>query len=202
MIGTNPFCIAVPAGKKQPLVLDVSSSIVARGRITLSEIENKPIPEGWAIDSKGRPTINPTEALKGAVLPFGGYKGSGIAIVVDILCGILSGANFGSHIGVLYDNSKTVQNLGYYFSAIKISSFIEPEIFKQRMDQMVEEIKNSEKAEGMEEIFIPGEIEFRNEEHNRKTGIEIGTGVLKDLKTLREKFKVDENPEDFLTIIN
>ncbi len=196
--GTNPFCFAIPAEKRRPIVLDCATSVVARGKIILAGIENKSIPEGWAIDKSGRPTTNTSDALKGSVLPFGGYKGSGIAMVIDILCAMLSGATFGTHVGDFYNNSQKMQNLGFYFSAISIKSFLSPADFKAGIDQMIDEIKGSEKAYGVEEIFVPGEIEFNNEAVNRKRGIEIGPGVLKDLNTLRQRYGININPEDYV----
>lgn len=198
LLGTNPFCFAIPANKHRPLVLDCATSVVARGKINLAEIENKSIPEGWAMDRAGRPTTNATEGLKGSVLPFGTYKGSGISMVIDILCALLSGAQYGSHMGNLYNNSETHQELGFFFSIIDIKSFSDPDTFKSRVDEMIDEIKSSEKAYGVEEIFVPGEIEFNNEKANLTKGIEIGKGVLRDLNILRERYSVDINPSDYI----
>lgn len=198
LLGTNPFCYAIPAGRYRPIVLDSATSVVARGKISLAEIENRPIPESWAMDDQGRPTTNATEALKGTVLPFGSYKGSGISMMIDIFCALLGGAQFGGHIGNLYNNSETHQELGFFFSVIDIKSFSDPGIFKARIDQMIDEIKNSEKAYGVDEIFVPGEIEFNNEAENLIKGIEIGPGVLKDLNTLRIRYGIDVNPSDYI----
>jgi LDH2 family malate/lactate/ureidoglycolate dehydrogenase len=196
MIGTNPFSIAVPAGAHEPIVLDCSCSKVARGKINVAEIEGRPIPEGWAIDSKGRPTTDATEALEGSVLPFGEYKGYGIAMIIDVLCGILSGSAYGTHVGALWNNPKTTQNLGLTFAAIDVSSFMDPSEFKTQTDRMIEELKAGKRAEGVDEILVPGEIEFRATERNEKTGISIGQGVLNDLKELKEVFAVDYDIED------
>ena len=178
MLGTNPFSMSVPAGKHPPIVFDSSSSIVARGKINLAEIEGRPIPIGWAMDDQGHPTTNATEALKGSVLPFGEHKGYGIALMIDILSGILSGAGYGSHLGALWNNAETHQNLGFFLLAINIASFRNVKEFKGQIDQMIDEIKASEKAPNTDEILTPGEIEFRNERYNRKHGIIVGSGVL------------------------
>ena len=193
MMGTNPFSIAVPAGNHRPLVLDSSSSIVARGKINLAEIENRPIPLGWAIDKEGYPTTDATTALKGSVLPFGEHKGYGIALMIDVLAGVLSGADYGTHIGPLWDNSETHQNLGFFLLAINIASFRKVEEFKGKIDQMIDEIKASQSAPQVDEILVTGEIEFRNEEYNRKHGIVVGPGVLRDLEALRRVFELDIN---------
>ena len=191
MLGTNPFSMSVPAGRHHPIVLDSASSIVARGKINLAEIENRSIPLGWAIDSKGHPTTNATEALKGSVLPFGEHKGYGIALMIDILCGILSGASYGRHLGPLWNNSETHQNLGFFLFAINIAMFCDVSIFKRRIDQMIDEIKASAPAPHSDEILVPGEIELRNEQYNRKYGIIVGPGVLRDLDDLQLRFDLD-----------
>jgi len=191
MLGTNPFSMSVPAGKHCPLVFDSASSIVARGKINLAEIEDRPIPLGWAIDQLGHPTTDATEALKGSVLPFGEHKGYGIALMIDILSGILSGAGYGSHLGPLWNNAESYQNLGFFLLAIDIASFRAIEEFKSQIDQMIDEIKASKPAPQVDEILVPGEIEFRNEEYNRKHGIAVGSGVLHDLESLRREFDLD-----------
>ena len=196
--GTNPICVTAPALTKHPFVYDVSTSVVARGKILLADIEGKDIPEGWALDPDGNPTTKTKPALKGTVLPFGGYKGSGIAMMVDIFCALLSGAAFGPHIGNIYNNPTGKQNLGLFFCAFDIGSFTDVTVFKTRMDQMIEEIKSVEKVSGFDEIFYPGEIEFRSEEYNRKHGIEIGPGVMNDLAALCERYGLALDLNDFL----
>ena len=191
MLGTNPFSMAVPAERHYPIVLDSSSSIVARGKINLAEIEERPIPLGWAIDKAGRPTTDAKEALGGSVLPFGEHKGYGIALMIDILSGLLSGAGYGPRIGPLWDNADSQQNLGYFLLAIDIATFCDLRDFKRRIDQMIDEIKASAKAPGSDEILVPGEIEFRNEQHNREHGIIAGRGVLRDLDDLLRRYDID-----------
>lgn len=193
MLGTNPFSMSVPAGKHRPIVFDSSSSVVARGKINLAEIEDRPIPLGWAIDKEGHATTEATEALKGSVLPFGEHKGYGIALLIDILSGVLSGAGYGRHLGQLWNNSETHQNLGFFLLAINIASFQNLEEFKGKIDQMIAEIKASERGPNRDEILVPGEIEFRNEAYNRKHGIIVGPGVLRDLEELRRELELDIN---------
>ena len=195
-LGTNPICYAVPANKHRPIVFDAATSIVARGKIILADIEGQPIPEGWALDKQGNPTVDTKEALSGTVLPMGTYKGYGLAIFVDILCAILSGAEFGKHIGELYANSKTKQNVGHFFIAFDIAKFIDVSVFKGRVDQLIDEIKANQKAPGVDEIYLPGEIEFNNEDINSKLGIEVGPGVMSDLASLCDRYSLGINPAD------
>lgn len=193
MLGTNPFSMSIPAARHRPIVFDSASSIVARGKINLAEIEDRPIPLGWAIDQKGRPTTDASEALKGSVLPFGEHKGYCIALMIDILSGILSGASYGPHLGPLWNNAETYQNLGFFLMAIDIASFRDIDDFKGQIDQMIDDIKASENAPDTDEILVPGEIEFRNEQYNHKHGILVGAGVLNDLEELRREFALEMN---------
>lgn len=180
--GTNPFSIAVPAGKELPVVADMATSLVARGKIILAAKNNKEIPLGWAINKDGEETTNAKEALEGTVLPFGGPKGSAIALLIDVFCGILAGASFGPHIKDMYANFTEPTNTGHIFGAFDISKFIDKDIFKQNMDQMIREIKRSTPAKGVQEIFLPGEIELRKKQQRLKEGIPLSPAVIQELK--------------------
>ncbi|WP_198470278.1 Ldh family oxidoreductase [Acetomicrobium sp. S15 = DSM 107314] len=189
-MGTNPLSVAVPADKRLPIVLDMATSVVARGKIILAAQKGEKIPEGWAIDKEGRVTTDPKAALEGAVLPFGGAKGSAIAILIDVLSGILTGASFGPHLGDLYRNFQDKQDIGHAFYAIDPASFGDAEVFKARIDQMIDEIKALPPAHGFDEVFIPGEIEFRNEEKRRAEGIPLAEETEKDLIDLARELGV------------
>lgn len=189
-LGTNPIAFGVPTREFPPILLDMATSIVARGKIILAAKEGKSIPEGWAVDPEGEFTTNPELALKGAVLPFGGPKGSGIALMIDILSGILSGAEFGPHIGSLYDDLTKPQNVGNFIIVFNISNFCSLEEFKERIERMRQEIKSLPKAKGVEEILLPGEIEFRNYTENRKSGISLSPEVIRELIEVGESVSV------------
>ena len=196
--GTNPICVTIPALTKRPIVFDAATSIVARGKINLAEIENQPIPEGWAIDKLGNPTTDATTALEGSVLPFGLYKGYGIGMIIEILCAFLSGAACGPEVGALYANAKTPQDLGFFFCAMNINSFIDSQIFKGRVDKIIDDLKASQKAPGVDEIFVPGEIEFNNHDYNLVHGIEVGEGVTADLNELCARYGITANLQDYI----
>ncbi|MFB5663648.1 Ldh family oxidoreductase [Alteribacillus sp. HJP-4] len=180
--GTNPYAYGIPAEKNSPIIFDMATSVVARGKIISAEQRGEDIPEGWAIDKEGRPTTNSGEALAGTVLPFGGPKGYAMAAMIDIMSGVLTGAGFGPHINNIYGDYDKPQNVGHFFQIIDIRSFMERDQFKQRVDQMINEIKNSAKAQDVEEIFLPGEIEFQNEKERTENGIELGSEVYESLK--------------------
>jgi LDH2 family malate/lactate/ureidoglycolate dehydrogenase len=185
MLGTNPFAIAIPAGQEQPMVLDLATTVVARGRILLYAKQNKPLEPGWAFDAQGRPTTDAQAALKGLLAPIGGYKGYGIALAIDMLCGVLTGSSYGTHFpGFLADNLKDPTDVGSVFAAVNVESFMDLPDFTAGMDKAIREIKNSEKAEGVTRIYIPGEIELETKADRLKNGIPIPDAVVKDFVAL------------------
>jgi LDH2 family malate/lactate/ureidoglycolate dehydrogenase len=190
-VGTNPYAYGVPAGEHQPIILDMATSIVARGKIILAAERGEPIPEGWAVDKQGNPTTDAREALEGSVLPFGGPKGYAISLMIDILAGALTGAGFGPRVNSLYDNFDEPQNVGAFFQLIDISHFADPATFKARVDRMIEEIKSSRKAAGTHEIFFPGEIEYRKEQQRRASGILVGAETVAELREVGRSCGVD-----------
>ena len=190
LLGTNPIAIAVPAGKRYPLVFDAATSVVASGRLIVADIEGKSIPEGWALDAAGKPTTNPKEGLLGAVLPFGGYKGSGLAIMVEVFSAVLSGAMTSPHVTELRGTTDKCQELGFFVGAIDVSSFEDVDVFKAGIDQLIAELKASRKMEGVEEIFMPGEIEYKKKEQFSKNGFKIGAGVHNDLMNLKQQYNL------------
>lgn len=171
--GTNPLAIGLPCGQEQPVILDMSTSVVARGKIVIAAQMGQSIPEGWAIDKEGNPTQDAKTALAGAVLPMGGYKGSGLALIIDALCGVLSGAAFGPHIVNLYDEGDQVQNLGHFFLAMDVDAFMPVDRFKVRMDQFLREIRSQPRMPGVERIYTPGEIEFEEAQKSAALGVAL-----------------------------
>jgi LDH2 family malate/lactate/ureidoglycolate dehydrogenase len=191
MLGTNPFAIAIPAGQEQPMVLDLATTVVARGRILLYAKQNKPLEPGWAFDAQGRPTTDAQAALKGLLAPIGGYKGYGIALAIDMLCGVLTGSSYGTHFpGFLADNLKDPTDVGSVFAAVNVESFMDLPDFTAGMDKAIREIKTSEKAEGVTRIYIPGEIELETKADRLKNGIPIPDAVVKDFAALGAELAV------------
>ncbi len=187
MLGTNPIAVAVPAASQKPFVLDMATSIVPLGRITVYQKENKPIPAGWGIDTNGNVTENPAEVSNGgALMPLGGtalmrgYKGYGLALMVDIFCGVLAGAGFTD--SVYGSGGEQPANIGHFFAAIRIDAFREIGEFKQDMDALLLSLKNSPKADGENRIFIHGEKEFENAERSSREGIPISEAALATLQ--------------------
>ena len=171
MLGTNPFCMAAPAGKYKPIILDMSPAVAARGKIRRAQRRGESIPAGYALDADGRPTTDATAALAGVVLPIGGYKGSGLAMFMDIFGGVISGADFGGDVG---NQSKTFdrpQGVGHFFLAMRPNLFVPEDEYRARIDTLIERVRAAPRAEGFAEILLPGEPEDRIEAERRRTGI-------------------------------
>ena len=187
VLGTNPIGVAVPAGKEHAYVLDMATSIVPIGRITVFEKAGKQIPEGWGVDKEGVITTDPSEVLNGgALMPLGGvdvmrgYKGYGLAMLVDIFSGVLSGAATLGHVG--HPGENIPADVGHFFQAVRIDALRPVDEFKQHMDEMIQELKSAPKAAGHERIYIPGEKEFELAEKHRRTGVPLMVEVVNMMK--------------------
>jgi len=189
--GTNPFAVAVPAGEERPIVVDMATSVTARGKIILAAKKGEPIPEGLAIDPDGRPTTDAKLALAGAVLPFGGHKGSAIALLVEVLSAVLAGASMAPHVGNLYDNPTGVQDVGHGFGAIRIEAFAPLAEFTARMDRLIREARQCPRAQGADRVYMPGEIEFDNAARNAAQGLVLPDVTVEDLRMWGERLGVD-----------
>ncbi len=191
MLGTNPLSIALPAKKHNPVCLDMATSMAARGKIVLASKEGKEIPDTWALGTDGKPTTDPDDALEASLLlPFGGYKGFGISLIIDMFCACLGGAGDSRHLNSFWHDFKNSQNLGYNMMLIDVEKFAPLEAFCERMDNMIDEIKASKTAEGVSEILMPGEIEDRKEAAALKDGVEISEKLLNELILVGENYGV------------
>ena len=171
LLGTNPFAAGAPGGKLGPYLLDMSPAVAARGKIRKAERRGEKIPLGYALDGDGRPTTDPTAALGGVVLPIGGYKGSGLSMLMDIFGGVISGAGFAGSVGDQYKVFDRSQDVGHFFLAMRSDLFLPEADYRARMDTLIERVRACPKAEGFDEILIPGEPELREEQARRHTGI-------------------------------
>jgi LDH2 family malate/lactate/ureidoglycolate dehydrogenase len=184
--GTNPVSIAVPSAGGRPLVLDMSSSVVARGKIRLAAASGENIPLGWACDENGEPTTDPKRALKGSLLPLGGPKGSGLAMMIDIFSGVLSGSSYGRGLKSFHELDGPT-GVGTCFIAIDIGRFVNPGVFAETIKAYVQDIKELRKRSGIEEILVPGEVESLKEEENRRLGIDVPDSVAKSMNEILAK---------------
>lgn len=186
VLGTNPLAVAIPATGRKPYVLDMATSVVARGKVTLAAKEGRSIPTGWGIDANGCDTTDPN-AVK-CVLPFGGPKGYGIALMIEVMCSCLSGAMNGQTMGSFYDFSGKVQNSGFFVGAFNTRGLMGT--FEDATDSLFASVKESPKADGVSEIYIPGEIEQRNYEKAQKEGISLSPTIYKELETLAQNIGI------------
>lgn len=187
--GTNPIAVSVPSGSN-PVVLDMATSVVARGKIILANKTGERIPMGWAVDKDGIPTTDAGEALKGYVLPFGGAKGSGVAMIADILCGVLLNGAYGPHVNYPYAHPEIPMDCGHLFVAIDISKFQQYSNFLTNMDRYKEEIKNLKPVNGFEEVYLPGEIAVRNKEKSKES-LEISKSVYDEIRDLAKEISAE-----------
>ena len=181
-VGTNPFAFAAPVQGRKPVVLDFASSVVARGKIVEKAKKGEPIPEGWALDKAGRPTTSAKAAEEGTVLPFAGPKGSGLGLLVDILCGVLTGAAFGPLISNLYNDFENPQNIGHFFLVIDPGAVATDGEFEKRNAQFAAHIKSLRAAAGFAEILLPGEPEDRFADRHAAQGIPLSVTTMQALR--------------------
>jgi len=180
-LGTNPICMAVPGGEEKPWLLDMATTTVAAGKIFKANINGQPqIPANWAMDSEGVPTTDTATALKGLLMPLGGYKGSGLAMMAEILCAVLSGGAMSTELGGIRFRGKPVR-VSQMFLAIDVARFLPVDEFRARMDQLIRIMKTTPPAKGFREVLVAGDPEWRMEEERRKNGIPIGPGTWKAL---------------------
>lgn len=188
--GTNPFSYGISAGEELDIIFDMATSVVARGKIINAYRNNQQIPIGWAISKDGKPTTDAGEALEGLVLPVGGPKGYGIALLVEVLSGLFTGASFGPQIGDLYKDFDRYQNVGQFFFVTRADLFQPLQEYKERMDQMIREIRQVPIIDGVDQIYLPGEIEQKTKSEREVKGIPLSNEIFDDLMMVAEKYKV------------
>jgi LDH2 family malate/lactate/ureidoglycolate dehydrogenase len=168
------------------MVLDIANTAVARGKVYLAKQKSLPIPLGWAINCLGEPTTDPQEAIDGIILPLAGHKGYAIAMMMDVLSGVLTGSSFGSAVSGPYQVDRR-SGCGHLMIALNIDAFQPLEIFNEQMERLIEQTKAVPTASGFSEVLYPGEPEARNEERNRDQGLELPEDTLADLRNVAER---------------
>ncbi len=183
----NVLSVAAPSNREAPFVLDMATTVVAAGKVEIAAREGKPLPEGWAVDREGKPITDPKKFYEeGALLPIGGspqtgsYKGFGLAVAVDILCRILSGALPDQQFGG-----------SHFFGALKIDGFMPADKFKNAMDGMIQEYRALPKAPGIERIYVSGEVEQEIEKKRKAEGIPLHPAVIKSLEEIAGEMGVE-----------
>jgi L-2-hydroxycarboxylate dehydrogenase (NAD+) len=206
MLGTNPISVAAPAGEERPFVLDMATSTVPRGKLEVYDRQGKPLPLGWATDEHGVATTDTRRVLDnllaragGGLLPLGGegelfrgYKGFGMALLVDILSGVLPRAGYANTTYPKTPDGKPLPaDVGHFFGAIRVDAFRPLDEFKATMDDIIRRLKGSAKAEGAERIYIHGEKEFEEEERRRREGIPLHPKVVATMQQIARELRVE-----------
>jgi LDH2 family malate/lactate/ureidoglycolate dehydrogenase len=192
--GTNPMCFAVPADKELPFVLDMATTTAAAGKLELAARLEKSIPIGWALDEKAEATEDPRVAQQARrLLPLGGsrdngsHKGYGLAVLVEILCGVLT--------GTVTALNTDQDSRGHFFGAIRVDAFRPVAEFKKDMDRLIRELKSTPPIEGQRRVYVAGEIEFETAEERAERGIPLLPSVLKGLREVSEQLGLPYNLE-------
>jgi L-2-hydroxycarboxylate dehydrogenase (NAD+) len=196
MLGTNPIAIAFPGKEEPPIVIDMATCAAAYGKIEMARRKSEPIPLGWAIDNQGRNTTNPDDPVNGGcLLPLGsdrergGHKGYGLAVMVDVLCGVLSGANWGPFAPPFalrqeIPTSSVGKGIGHFFGAMRIDGFIDADEFKRQIDDYVRTFRATKPAPGTNGPLIPGDPERIAEIERRKNGVPLIMPIVEDLRAI------------------
>jgi len=187
VVGTNPWGLAAPTGGSFPVVLDIALTTAGKGMMQWYQREGRKMPLDWALTPDGEETDDPAAAMTGALLGIGQYKGYGLAMLTDVMTGVLAGGGFGL---VPYSNPAK-QDVSHLMIALDIAWFMPLEEFKSRMDSFINDIKSAKLRPGFEEILVPGEIDYRREIDYRQNGARLDSVIFDQLKELADKLQID-----------
>src|SRR5262245_23509798 len=194
LLSTNPIAFAIPALEEPPIVLDIATSVTAYGKVKTKAQRGEPMPEGWMIDALGRPLTDPRRAEEGFLLPIGGYKGSGLALVFGLLAGTLNGAAFGRDVIDFNKDDKTPTNTGQVIVALDIARFSPVDAFKRNVDGVIREMRTSKRMHGVERIRLPGEQSHATWLERSVAGVPMNDMLFKDLQRLAADVGVEGLP--------
>jgi LDH2 family malate/lactate/ureidoglycolate dehydrogenase len=195
LLGTNPLAYAIPAGGEPAFVLDFATTTVPKGKLEVYKRKGLPLTAGWAIDREGTVTLDPDEALRGALLPLGGFgtdggghKGYGLGLLVDILCGVLSGGSFGPTLPLVNDVKRGA--ISHWFGAFRVDGFRDVAAFKADMDRELRFFKDSTIAPGADRVYVAGEREFEMTAYHREHGVPVHVKVWNGLAKLADELGI------------
>jgi LDH2 family malate/lactate/ureidoglycolate dehydrogenase len=194
-IGTNPWSIAVPAGKHGAVVMDMANSGVARGKIYLAKKRREPIPNDWAIDKEGRPTTDPQAAIEGFILPMAGHKGYVMGVMVDILSGVLSGGAYLDQVHGPYDPINK-SGASHLVITLNVATFLPLTEFEQRIDDYIRSLKDVPLAQGHQQVYFPGEMEAMADTDNRRQGLLLPEDTLQSLQEVAKESGLEQLFQD------
>jgi LDH2 family malate/lactate/ureidoglycolate dehydrogenase len=183
LLSTNPIAVAVPAGEEPPVVLDMATTVAAYGKVKAKAQRGEQMPVGWMIDRQGQPLTDPKRAEEGFLMPIGGYKGYGLAMIVGLLAGTLNGAAMGSEVIDFNHDDTSVTNTGQAIVAIDPDAFGDLDEFKARVDKLVRELRASERMPGVDRIWMPGEQSHAKRLVNEREGLALPAALRAQLDT-------------------
>jgi LDH2 family malate/lactate/ureidoglycolate dehydrogenase len=181
-VGNNPLAIGVPRPGAHPVILDMAMSVVARAKIRAAIKRGAAIPDSWATDRDGKPTTDPRAAVEGFLLPVGGYKGYGLAVMVDLFAGVLSGAEYLTRVGNWIDEPQRPQKIGHFFIVVDTARISGPEWLAARMADFAAIVHGTPPADPAQPVMLPGEIETRHLERQRRDGIDVDPALVARLE--------------------
>ena len=184
LFGTNPICFGTPSGSKAPFIFDTSISMINRGKIRFASKNNQKLPIGVALDKFGKPTIDANKALKGVQLPIAGFRGSGLAWMVDILSGVLTGGNHAGRVKDPFEDFSGPQNIGHLFITFKTNLFVKD--YNNRIRDNIKKVKRLPKIKGIKEIMYPGQNKYKRYKMNLNKEIKIPKIVKEELEILKK----------------
>jgi L-2-hydroxycarboxylate dehydrogenase (NAD+) len=190
LLGTNPIAVSFPAGEEIPFQLDIATTVASHGSIGVKQLAGEPMPEGWVIDSDGNPITDPRLVDDGFLVPIGGYKGSGLNIMIGVLAGVMTGAAFGRSVVNFRRDATTPTNTGQSIIVIRPDLFMPMDEYKREMDRQLRELRNSESMTG-EPVRLPGERATELEIEQRRSGIPVPASLIADLDSLAESLGTD-----------
>jgi L-2-hydroxycarboxylate dehydrogenase (NAD+) len=190
LLSTNPIAVAVPAGEEPAIVLDMATTVAAYGKVKTKAQRGEMMPEGWMMDRQGNPLTDPKRANEGFLLPIGGYKGYGLALVMGLLAGNLNAAAMGRDVVDFNNDDSTVTNTGHTIVAINIEAFQDLKEFRQGMDTLIRDIRNSQRLPGVDRIRLPGEGSHVTRADNEKMGVPMPEALLAALDQLAGELKI------------
>ena len=190
LLSTNPIAVGVPSGEEAPVVLDMATTVAAYGKVKAKAKRGEMMPEGWMIDRQGKPLLDPNRSDEGFLLPIGGHKGYGLALMVGILAGKLNGAAMGRDVVDFNKDHTTPTNTGQAILVIDLAAFGDPAQFASGMDELIRDIRNSEKLPGTDRIWLPGEQSHGRRLAYQREGIPISGGVMQELAILARDLNV------------
>jgi L-2-hydroxycarboxylate dehydrogenase (NAD+) len=190
LLSTNPIAVAIPTLNEPPIVLDMATTVAAYGKVKAKAQRNEMMPEGWMIDRKGKPLLDPKRADEGFLMPIGGYKGYGLSLIVGLLAGTLNGAAMGKEVIDFNHDESTVTNTGQAIAMIDPAAFGDLTKFKQRVDKLIGELRNSEKMPGVERIWLPGEQSEQKRIQYQRDGIPLAEKLVNQLGDLAQELSI------------